>query len=167
MNTKKILFALSLVTIILSGCSKTDPHWNVPTENYGTGGSGNTGNPTTRITQVIPLNPTETKLLGRWNLKSLSTIDSLYTDSSFVSFRFIEFTDRGFADRQIPICYGNYNSGMMETNLYYSPDITHVRIINGNIPNSSDSSLLKIISLTSNELSLKDSILNAQWNFIR
>ena len=169
MNTKKILFALSLGMIIFSGCSQNVDLW-------GTGDYG--GYTYYSSTIVFPLNPTETKLKGKWNLISISTLDSLYTDKTFLKNRNIEFSDSGIAHRQLPRYFDN-GTGVTPRKVpnnypgpffygdYYSPDISDLTIITGEQYSVMDSSALKIMTLTATELSLRDTISNFQWNFVR
>ncbi len=169
MNTKKILFALSLVTILFSGCSI----------DVNTSGNGNYGISEYYNSYIIfPLNPTETKLRGKWDLMSISTLDSLYTDRAFLKNRNIVFSDSGIVHRGLPQFFDN-GTGVTRKKVpnnspgpfyygdYFSPDISNLKIITGDRYSVIDTSLLKIISLTASELSLRDTISNFQWNFIR
>lgn len=169
MNTKKNLFALSLGMIIFSGCSQNVDMW-------GTGDYG--GYTYYSSTIVFPLNPTETKLKGKWNLMSISTLDSFYTDKIFLKNRNIEFSDSGIAHRQLPRYFVNGTGvtlrkvpnnypGPFYYGDYLSPDISDLKIIKGDLNSGMDSSLLKIMTLTATELSLRDTISNLQWNFVR
>ena len=169
MNTKKILFAISLVMIILSGCSKNVDIW----------GNGNNGGYDYYSSYIVYLlNPTETKLKGKWNLMSISTPDSLYTDKIFLKNRNIEFSDSGIAHRQLPRYFDNGTGvtlrkvpnnfpGPYYYGEYSSPDISDLKIIKGDLNSGMDSSQLKIMTLTATELSLRDKISNFQWNFVR
>ena len=167
MNTKKNLLALSLVTIILFGCTKEEnPDWDW--EDVGTCGT--------------PLNSTETKLEGlMWKLRSISTIDSLYDDSIFIKRRYLVFNGYCLSKNGRPTFYENNTGlslkmvpnkifGTSKDGEYKSPDTSHLKIVfykDNSQDKALDSSLLKIMILTSTQLSLRDTISNIQWNFAR
>ena len=164
MNTKKIVFALSLGMIILSGCGKDEIDW-------GANGVYDTS-----------LNATETKLRFSWRLQSISTIDSLYVDSSFIKGRYLFFESYSFSKNGRPQFSDHHTGismkmvpnkilGAWKDGEYNSPDSSHLKIVTyvDNFDNRKalDSSLLKIMTLTTTKLNLRDTISNIQWNFVR
>lgn len=169
MNTKKFTFNLFLVLIIFSGCSTNVDMW-------GTGDYDISADfPSLK---VVPLNTTETKLKGKWNLQSISSIDSVYSDSSFMKSRCLEFSDSSlmfsqkplFSDRETGVIlrkFPNKYPGQVYGGEYYSPDTSHLKIITRDIYLYPDSALLKIVSLTETKLSLRDTISSFQWNFVK
>ena len=164
----KTVSTIFLSGLLLLGCTDDfDMEFPQREPNYGG---------TINLTQVA-LNPTEQRLRGQWYLRSMSTKDSAYNDSTFNRQRTINFSEFANQDETSPILhdymslYAKLTPDSMAhfatRETWNAPDPSTLRIMYTGFYAPDGVVSFEITKLEFFQLTLVDNSTGRKWNFER
>lgn len=168
MKHYKIVSKFFLSALLFSGCTdKIDMEFPAREPNY----QG------TINLSVVALNPTEQRLRGEWYLRSMSTPDSVFSDSIVNRSKKIGFSEFAFAGETHPIFQdfmGLYARLLPDSSVYtartetwYAPDSSTLKINFKEFNRPEGTVSFEIANLALYQLTLVDNSTGRKWNFER